>query len=348
MSSQLSTPSHVTSDWTAPRRQDIIVTMLSHKSARLLLALAAIVFLGLIFVFGKMPSNTAFWREFENGGHAPLFGFAALIVLGVIRTVGLKALARPWTQYFIAFCLTSAMGIGSEIWQYFNQRDAEIRDVLADMAGAFAFLAVFWTIDKAVRAVRQISPKIKWTIRSISAVLIVIVYIPAIFWLAVVVHRNMIFPRLAAFDSKLERKLFVVRDAELQAVPPPSDWNATHTEVGKVTFFPSTYPSLLFTYLYPHLEGYKSLKFEVFSDNDSTIDMSFRIYDAGSTGCYPDRYNNVFQIPPGLTRIDLPIDTLKLTSSGREMNLDHTAGLIIFLIEPKKPTALYFDDFRLE
>jgi VanZ family protein len=322
--------------------------MLSHKSARILLALAAIVFLGVIFVFGKMPSNTAFWREFENGGHAPLFGFAALIVLGIIRTLGIRKLASLWLQYALSFSLASAMGIGSEVWQYFNHRDAEIRDILTDMAGAFAFLAIWWTVDHAVAAMRRLSPGVKWTLRSVAAGLIVIVYIPAIFWLSVVVHRNMIFPRLAAFDSKLERKLFVVRDAELETAAPPSGWTSIHKEVGKVTFFPATYPSLLFTYMYPRLEEYKSLKFEVYSDNDTTLDLAFRIYDAGSSGCYPDRYNTVFKIQRGLTQIDLPIDTLKLTESGRIMNLDHTAGMILFLIEPKKPTTLYFDDFRLE
>lgn len=322
--------------------------MLSHKSARLLLALAAIFFLGMIFVFGKMPSNTAFWREFENGGHAPLFGFAALIVLGVIRTLGIKKLASIWIQYILAFSLASAMGIASEIWQYFNQRDAELRDVLNDMTGALAFLAMWWTIDHAVAAVKKPSPGLKWTLRSVAAALIVIVYIPAIFWLSVVVHRNMIFPRLAAFDSKLERRLFIVRDAQLDAVPPPAGWNPARKLVGKVTYFPATYPSLLFTYMYPRIEEYKSLKFDVFSGNDSTIDLAFRIYDAGSSGCYPDRYNTVFKIPRGLTNIVLPIDSIKLTESGRIMNLDHTAGMILFLIDPKVPTTLYFDDFRLE
>jgi hypothetical protein len=168
---------------------------------------------------------------------------------------------------------------------------------------------------------------------------------PVIF---LVLHRNAIFPRLAGFDNILEQKLFETRDARLEAVPPPAGWiPAPEGKVGKVTFYPSTYPSLLFSYMYPRWEGYKSLSFDVFSDLAASTDLAFRICDAGSTGCYPDRYNNVFIITPGLNHIELPLDTIALTPSGRHMYMDHTAGMILFLINPTDTTALFVNNFRL-
>jgi VanZ family protein len=309
---------------------------------------AALVVLAAIFVFGRMPSNTIFWREFENGGHAPLFGCVALVMLASVRLLIARWITTPRAQYLLAFGLASALGIFSEIWQYFYGRDCELRDVLADMAGAAAFLLIWWTIDKAVRSASPINSTRKWSFRSGAVILVLLAYIPSFFWMAVVLHRNAIFPRLAGFDNILEQKLFETRDARLEAVPPPAGWiPAPEGKVGKVTFYPSTYPSLLFSYMYPRWEGYKSLSFDVFSDLAASTDLAFRICDAGSTGCYPDRYNNVFIITPGLNHIELPLDTIALTPSGRHMYMDHTAGMILFLINPTDTTALFVNNFRL-
>lgn len=319
------------------------------KPARLILGLAAFFILAIIFVFGRMPSNTPFWRDFENFGHAPLFGCVAIVMLFLVRTAVERWVKRPIVQYLLAFAAASGLGAFSEVWQHFNGRDAEIADLINDMIGSISFLAVWWTFDLSAQSGIAWSRVRLWMIRLLSAAILIIPAAPALRWAAVVLHRNAILPRLGAFDSPLERKLFETRDARLEAVIPPEGWSpAPPGKVGRVTFFPATYPSLLFTYVYPRWEGYKSLAFDVFSDNDTTVDMAFRIYDAGSTGCYPDRYNNIFKITPGLSQIDLPLDTIKLTTSGREMNLGHTGGIIVFLIEPRDTVSLYFDDFRLK
>lgn len=319
------------------------------KYTKAILGLAALFALGWIFVFFRMPSNTPFWRDFENFGHAPLFGCVSLVLLYLIQAIAGRWIKQPIVFYVLAFVAATGLGGLSELWQHFNARDAEIADVISDMIGSVSFLGLWWSFDRSAHSgIAWSRPRI-WALRLAAAAILLIPAAPALRWAAVVLHRNSILPRLGAFDSPLERKLFETRDARLVAVPPPAEWTPSpQGKVGLVTFYPATYPSLLFTYVYPRWEGYQSLAFDVFSDNDSTVDMAFRIYDAGSSGSYPDRFNDIFKITPGLNRIDLPLDTIKLTTSGREMNLGHTAGIIVFLIEPKETVSLYFDDFRLK
>jgi len=323
--------------------------MTSFKYVKQILGLAALVALGCIFVFLRMPSNTPFWREFENFGHAPLFGCVSLAILYLIRSLAGRWIRHPIVLYLMAFIVATGLGGMSELWQHFNGRDADVADLVNDIIGSISFLVFWWTLDRAAAADLALNRTRVWSVRVLAVLLLIVPAAPVLGWAAVVLHRNSILPRLGAFDSPLERKLFETRDARLDIVTPPKAWSPTpEGKVGRVTFYPSTYPSLLFTYVYPRWDGYRSLALDVFSDEDSTVDMAFRIYDAGSTGCYPDRYNNIFKITPGLNQIDLPLDTIKLTTSGREMNLGHTAGIIVFLIEPKDTISLYFDDFRLE
>jgi VanZ family protein len=311
-----------------------------------ILLVCALVILAAVFLFVRMPSNTPFWNEFENAGHAPLFGCVTLIMLGLLRQFRTEGSSPRLSTFVWALILASTIGALSEILQYFIGRDAELRDWAADTAGALAFLTIWWSVKHA--PLTHTARLRTYSIRIAALILLMIPAIPALIWGTVILHRNAIYPRLGAFDSRLERKLFETRDATLDAVPAPLAWTGkSGIKVGRVTFAKATYPSLLCTYVYPKWDGFKSLSFDVFSDRDTTVNLAFRIYDAGSSGCYPDRFNAIFKLTPGGHHIDIPLDTIRLTPSGRTMHLDHTAGLIAFLIDPADTLSLYFDDFRL-
>ena len=295
----------------------------------------------------RFGSQILFWDSARNVGHAPLFGLLAVILLWLVQLSFGQRLSRL-LQYSIAWLGAVGMGAFSEYLQIATQRDADIIDWLRDIAGATAFLALHFTIDSRLSdRERKQRNQAKTPIRIAALAILAVVGIPMVMGAAAYWHRHTSFPKMHTFDNYLERKFLDPSDATLEYVEPPDEWFGHTSQVAKVTFLPARYPRMEFKEPYPDWRGYQALTLDVFSPGDSSLTLYITIYDCKKSN-YQDRYNGELQIQPGQNDLTIPLTDIEHGPKQRLLDLSSIQMINIFMIDPRQPLVLYFDDLLLE
>ena len=107
----------------------------AHVTTRLGLLLGLLAILVLV----DAPERTRFWDALFDAGHAPLFGFIALLTRGVLTQAFPAWTGRRWSGVALGF--TIALGAVTEALQVLlPARESSGGDLLRDAVGAAAFL----------------------------------------------------------------------------------------------------------------------------------------------------------------------------------------------------------------
>ena len=295
----------------------------------------------------RFGAQAFFWGSARNVGHAPLFGLIAVILLWLVQLSFGRRLSRMY-QYSIAWLGAVGMGVLSEYLQIATQRDADIIDWLRDIAGATAFLALYFTIDPRLSdRGRELRNRAKTPIRIAAIAILAVVGIPMITAGIAHVHRQTSFPKMHTFDHYVERNFLKPIDVILEYVEPPDEWSGHTSQVARVTFLPARYPRMEFREPYPDWRGYQALTLDVFSPGDSSLTLFITIYDCRKSN-YQDRYNGELQIQPGQNDLTIPLTDIEHGPKQRLLDLSSIQMIFIFMIDPRQPLVLYFDDLALE
>ena len=307
---------------------------------------------GFLFALDKLeiPGNTFLSREINNAGHFPFFGILSLLFLGLSSLfLGKIIKGRLW-NYIIAFAMTLLIGGLHEYSQIIGPRDADIRDLVRDAAGAITFLGLYMIYDKQMAALwEKWGRKIKIMFFMGAFILIVSMLIPSALWGGAYLYRNQNFPLICGFESIWGNKFLKTQDATIKTTLPPEKWeNKIGNYVGKLTFFIAAYPGLAIEEPYPDWSGHKLLSFKVFSELDSSVRISIRIEDSQHNNDENDRFNRAFTVDPGLNKISIPLDEIRKAPTTRDMDMTDIRAIILFAYKPDKEFSLYLDDIRLE
>ncbi|MEE9553433.1 MAG: VanZ family protein [candidate division Zixibacteria bacterium] len=308
--------------------------------------------MGLLIALDKLEiaGNTYLSREIQNAGHFPFFGILSLLILGLLsQFLGKVILNRLWF-YFQAFALTLLIGALHEYSQIIGPRDADIRDLVRDAGGAVTFLALYMIYDKKMMTNwRKWNRKIKPIIIIGAVSLIVSMIIPSALWGGAYLYRNQNFPTICGFESMWETKFLKTQDARLETILPPNKWkDVTDKNVGKLTFFVAEYPGFAIEEPYPDWSRHKLLNFTVFSELDSSVQISMGIEDLRHNNDFNDRFNRTFTVDPGLNKISIPLSEIRKAPASRDMDMSDVRSIYLFAYKPNEEFMLYFDDFRLE
>jgi hypothetical protein len=318
------------------------------KTSRIWVLLAGIASLFIIFFTLKMPGSTYFWNEFENSGHAPLFGILSLFILEIMLVSSPRSAKKRWVYYLLAFFITAVFGAATEFIQRYTHGDPDIHDWIRDIAGAGAFLGLFAIYDsKRISAQSKIGPY-KYIIIILAILIMLATFVPLALVSEAYIQRNQKFPTIMGFDSYWDRKFLVTQDVQLVSADPPPGWtNPPKGHVGMVTFMPSQYPGFANTEPYPDWSNREKLSANIFSEYDTTITLVLRIHDAHYDYSIEDCYNTEIKIAPGLNLITIPLADVEQGPKSRHMNMKRITNLAIFTVNPPKPITLYLGKFYL-
>jgi len=317
-----------------------------HAGAWILLLVGLLLFL----ILGDAPERTRFWDALFDAGHTPLFGLVALSLLGLlrIRTRPDHGSRTWWT----AFVVTLVVGAATECLQVFQaNREASIEDFLRDIAGAGALLllvaAVPWGAPGAgpIRTRRG-----RLSAAAVAMVLLVAAGAHLAMTAALYAARDRAFPTLFALDgSWWERRLVEPSGSTLTpASMVPRGLAATGELLARLDLEPGTYPGIAFDEPYPDWRGYRRLVFAVVSDLDRPLSLVVRVHDAAHDQRTADRFNRSLVIHPGINRVAIPIDEIRMAPDRREMDLRRIRGVILFAYRLVEPTHVYLGALRLE
>lgn len=309
--------------------------------------LAAVFFLMLFLDRFGFNRQSQFWQAARNFGHAPLFGVIAIVILWLLQ-LSFGRRTSVFFQYSVALIATAGLGALSEYMQFFTQRDADVMDLVFDLAGAVSFLAVYFSVDPRLPdREHKFQRRYRWRLRIAALVILMTAAIPTFIGAAADLHRRMTFPELYTFSGYLEDQYLETKFASVEYVEPPTGWSGHDSQVARVTFDTSQYPGLAFKGPFPDWSDYQSLKLDVFSPADSTMSVYVMVKDYKAAP-YDDRYTGMFEIGPGYNTIRIPLADIKNAPEYRQLDLAAIYVIHFFIIEPKQPVVLYLDDFFLE
>lgn len=274
----------------------------------------------------------------QNFGHAPLFGVAAILIVRAFRISRAESL-RP---FWLALGWALLLGAATEVIQLQLGGDAEWQDVATDLAGAAAFLAVYWCFTSPA------SKSMRWTVGLSAITILSVAAIPLIVTAAATWQRNRAFPILADFNSGPARRFFSAKDASFELVPAPAASSLPQgSRMARITFQPAQYPSFAIDEPYPDWTSYKELSFLAYSELPAPISLMIRIHDEHHNNETSDRFNAALSIKPGLNPIRIPLRDIETALSGRRMDMHAIKGVRVFALSPAQPLSVYVGDIRL-
>ncbi len=297
----------------------------------------------------RLPHDTLLWREIHDFGHTPLFGIIALIYLGLSHTVLKKMAPNSLWHYVLAFLTTVAIGAIAELSQIFRSRDADVWDLIRDIAGALGFLGLHCSILRA-RTCEIARTKFRRSIVVIVSIAVLVGSVLPVTMLGIAYKkRDAAFPVLLDYESWFESRFITTQNASLDVAKAPSHFSiASGSRVGRLILFPATYSGFRIDDPYPDWSGHDTLLIDFFSDEDAIIHLVLRIDDRRHNQSYDDRFNYSFPVPPGISSILVPLDRIRTAPVKREMQMQDIAAIHIFAFEATDTVTLYIDDMRLK
>jgi VanZ family protein len=298
----------------------------------------------------EIPGNTFLSREINNAMHFPFFGVLSLLLLGLSSLFLDRVIRFRLQHYLAAFVMVIIIGGLHEYSQITGPRDADIRDLVRDAAGAVTFLGLFIIYDNKLKAIfEKRDHRIKLILFIGAVILIVSNFTPSALWGAAYLHRDRNFPTICDFESIWDYRFLKTQDAVLKRVSAPYIGGSTEDNMaGRLQFSLAEYPGLAIEEPYPDWSGHNSFDFIIYSEMDFAAKIGVRIEDSFHNNDYNDRYNGAFMVEPGMNNISISIDKVKKGPSTRNMDMNKIRAIHIFVHKPDEEFVLYFDNFRLD
>lgn len=149
------------------------------------------------------------------------------------------------------------------------------------------------------------------------------------------------------FDFETEQDLDRVQ-WECHTLFSLADQHVTHgTRCLRLELHPSPYPGLTPIAKEKDWSAFRSLCFDVYNTENREITIAVRIDDQEKPPDYPDRYSKNFPLGRGSNHIEIPLNTLVTSGTGRQTNLTNIHRFMIFMVNPPEKNTLYVDYLRL-
>jgi hypothetical protein len=315
--------------------------------AGLFLAIATLLFP--LFWFPLSP-RTRLGREIMNFTHVPIFAVASLLLLHLSGVLARKLLPRRWQHYAVAAGVAGAAAVGTEVFQYFGSRDADVGDLARNLAGVVVGLAVLASRDRGLAAdgLRLRLPGGRtWFAAAVTAALVFAVA-PIAVTLWAYSERAAALPLLRGFDALWERPFLHTTNAAVDLVPPPPGWDRAPGErVARVTFSKVAWPSIALEECYPNWTGYSVLALDLYSASPQAQRLWLSVEDIDFAP-NDDRFNHYFELQPGATRLRIPISDVRVGPVARELDLTRVRHVRLIAVRPAERFVIWIDDLRLE
>ncbi|MBN1417937.1 MAG: hypothetical protein JXP34_04130 [Planctomycetes bacterium] len=268
-------------------------------------------------------------------GHVPAFGLVALAALVASRRWIPAARRRPAAAALIAFASAGLLGGAIEIVQGFVGRDAELGDLLLDLAGAGICVCLFGLLEAA-----RIRTRI--ALGSLALAIAVAALAPLAACLAGEAHARAMFPVLSSFESAWDLRAWAGLASRMEIVRRGASGAAL-----RVTFLPAPYPSISLRFFPRDWRGYRALAFTIEIDRPPPAPIWIRINDIAHDESYDDRFNRRLRLQPGRNDIEIPLAEIESAPRRRKLDLASVRSATIFADDLGEPYRLTISGVRL-
>jgi hypothetical protein len=313
--------------------------------------LYALVVIAILVLFGRVtnPAGTGFiLREVLNFTHVPVFGALAVMLLGLCQVFFGERLTRA-RQYLVAFSWAVASSGISEVVQVYGTRTSSALDFARNVSGAAVSLLLLACVDPALRSAE---PWRRSGMRRFAAaaamVLLLATFSPVLYMVEACRRQEARFPVLFSFDAATELTFGRCRNSTLQLVRPPAGWDpGGQRRVGRLTFQPAAYPSLMIRKPVGNWEGYGYLELDLFSAATDGEFIVLRVEDEWDRGVRRDRFSRKINLEPGPMHLRVPLSEVRAAPLTRDLDLKAIRSVTLYSARVKKPFTIYLANLRL-
>lgn len=289
----------------------------------------------LFFIGGPGWSDGPLLRAAWNLGH-PIF-FALLTVT-----------ARPWrffngwTLWAVATVAVFILGLGVEFAQSLDNRDVDGRDVFRNLTGLWIVLAL------RPRAGFSARRPLRNTLVRLAAVGLLAIDLFAVSRVAIQQFQiNLWLPALYDFQQEHPERYWrgnVARSSGDNCGPLAG--NALSIDLTTRRYSGASLDNLPSDW-----QGYDELAFALWNPQSYTISLTLRINDMAhelGNNTYHDRFNQTFQIEPGINRLQVGLESVATAPRSRRMELDDIRRLMFFTSNLDQPARLCLGELALK
>lgn len=150
-------------------------------------------------------------------------------------------------------------------------------------------------------------------------------------------YQERLFPEFASFNGSRSVNLWEATSPDGSSsstlyVPPESKL-VVRALSGK------EWPGVVYLNQFLSWSGYNALELEVESFED--LNLSIRVDDDQRCKEYNDRFNKGFLLKEGSNKIRIPFEELRMTRSGRMLNLEKIKRVVLFTTSRERPERLF-------
>jgi hypothetical protein len=312
--------------------------------------IAAAIGLLLVVLPIALPHDTHASSVLQNFVHGPVFGLVAMATLRTIGAHPSMSGRRAGTRTLIAFAVTAGIAAASEIAQIPGPRDASFEDLIVNFVGAATALALVRRHE--VRSPDLAHQRLALGLASLTGSLFLLApLLPAAVAYGIRYQQlpdlvRFHGPRLDAIDT-----YFIVDSPVHPAfLNLPDRWRKPDDPASmKVPLPPILWPGLSLDEPYPDWRAYSSLLLDLTNPGDRPLELSLRIHDVRHDHEYSDRFNWRITLPAqSRETIRVPLAAVRDAPRGRQMDLEHIAGLLLFRTGPERADVVYVTRITLE
>ena len=307
----------------------------SRYRIHLVLVLAVMVMLMPIEVEGL------WWRELFNSAHVIIFTVVAYVLLLHLKSNPDSSVNK--SAYLFTVLLGLALGVMVEVVQGFVGREMSLQDLYRDLCGliAGASLATITTSQKHAQ-----SPAV--------VIIFLLVFIGALLFGAFgllqmsshYIQRHEAFPTLTELDQGWSSSF--VRFDQAEFVTTVRAANEQRDNYFRMLFKPGKYPGISVIEVEPDWSGYRSLHFDVVSQQDDEISLTLRVHDVIHDQDFSDRYNRRLRVHKGMNEFYIDLEEMKRSPEGRDMEMETIMGIKLFISDLKAEVLLDISNFELQ
>lgn len=313
----------------------------------ILLSALAVVVIMLMFV--SLPDINLLWRELQNTAHTILFALLAVFVLWILRTGSNFFWLKPFKLYAAACFISLFTGVLAELMQLLTQRDASTLDIARDFAGIITGLGLYASIDPELKAYWLMSAKwLRAGLAMLCISVLTVSLLPLAFLSAAYVQRAAAFPVVADLTASWARPFLQLKNAAINFPESGQTGAGAKQKLARIEFKNGDYPGVSIIETVPDWSTYEALTLLIDSKLAEPFELVLRIHDDQHNYEYADRFNIKLAVNQGENYFRIPLDEIKRTAAGRQMNMKQVREITIFSAQPAEGMYFYLGALRLE
>lgn len=314
-------------------------------------SIAVLILLALTPLFFTTISGhqTALEKRLWDLGHLPFFMLLSFAFLPYVKQK-MEVSKKPIFVVFQFICFIFILAAGVELVQLMVGRKASFSDLRKDTLGIVITFQAYLLFNEIIDKI--------WKFSCLFTVLWCLFELYPISEAALDRWRmGQSMPNLANFETKAELSRW--SEGSYERLPSEvltfsEDFAAHPKEINshvlKIALNTKRYTGIVGAGLFRDWSEYKVLQFDIYNPNDYLLRLNLKIEDTSAMSgnmAYHNRFNGIYELHPGSSRIRVSLDEIANAPREREMDLSAIHRLSLFFSRLPESSFIYLDNVML-